>query len=117
MANDSLPKRYQAVAMPEESIPKRYQALAVSNDLLTKRYQIVAMPNDPLPVEKLIILMTYVTADFQFKCNQFVVSELNDPICHSNECQIGSFSSEATNSRTCLFTTIILAYTRCDWAA
>ena len=28
-----------------------------------------------------------------------VASELNDPICHSNECQIGSFSSEAT---TCL---------------
>ena len=25
-----------------------------------------------------------------------VTSELNDPICHSNECQIGSFSSEAT---------------------
>ena len=27
-----------------------------------------------------------------------VASELNDPICHSNECQIGSFSSEATIS-------------------
>ena len=26
----------------------------------------------------------------------FVASELNDPICHSNECQIGSFSSAAT---------------------
>ena len=26
----------------------------------------------------------------------FVASELKDPICHSNECQIGSFSSEAT---------------------
>ena len=25
-----------------------------------------------------------------------VASELNDPICHSNECQIGSFSSVAT---------------------
>ena len=25
-----------------------------------------------------------------------VASELNNPICHSNECQIGSFSSEAT---------------------
>ena len=25
-----------------------------------------------------------------------VALELNDPICHSNECQIGSFSSEAT---------------------
>ena len=28
-----------------------------------------------------------------------VASELKDPICHSNECQIGSFSSEATISR------------------
>ena len=26
----------------------------------------------------------------------FVASELKDPICHSNECQIGSFSSEPT---------------------
>ena len=25
-----------------------------------------------------------------------VASELKDPICHSNECQIGSFSSRAT---------------------
>ena len=25
-----------------------------------------------------------------------VASEQKDPICHSNECQIGSFSSEAT---------------------
>ena len=29
----------------------------------------------------------------------FVASELKDPICHSNECQIGSFSSEATICR------------------
>ena len=28
-------------------------------------------------------------------CN-IVASELKDPICHSDECQIGSFSSEAT---------------------
>ena len=27
---------------------------------------------------------------------KFVASELKDPICHSDECQIGSFSSEAT---------------------
>ena len=27
---------------------------------------------------------------------RFVASELKDPICHSNECQIESFSSEAT---------------------
>ena len=26
-----------------------------------------------------------------------VTSELKDPICHSNECQIGSFSSEVTD--------------------
>ena len=30
------------------------------------------------------------------KQDHIVVSELKDPICHSNECQIGSFSSEAT---------------------
>ena len=27
---------------------------------------------------------------------KIVASELKDPTCHSNECQIGSFSSEAT---------------------
>ena len=27
---------------------------------------------------------------------EVVASELKDPICHSDECQIGSFSSEAT---------------------
>ena len=31
---------------------------------------------------------------------QIVASELNDPICHSNECQIGSFSSVATRLAT-----------------
>ena len=36
-------------------------------------------------------------------CRHIVASELKDPICHSNECQIGSFSSEAT---ICLMTTI-----------
>ena len=37
-----------------------------------------------------------------------VASELKDPICHSNECQIGSFSSEATTSK-CdyLITTVV----------
>ena len=29
-------------------------------------------------------------------CKYVVASELKDPICHSDECQIGSFSSEAT---------------------
>ena len=28
---------------------------------------------------------------------KYVASELKDPICHSNECQICSFSSEATS--------------------
>ena len=28
--------------------------------------------------------------------HHIVASELKDPICHSDECQIGSFSSEAT---------------------
>ena len=32
-----------------------------------------------------------------FNLKRYIVaSKLNDPICHSNECQIGSFSSEAT---------------------
>ena len=30
------------------------------------------------------------------RLSHFVASELKDPICHSDECQIGSFSSEAT---------------------
>ena len=34
---------------------------------------------------------------FKVKTKRHIVaSELNDPICHSDECQIGSFSSEAT---------------------
>ena len=32
----------------------------------------------------------------QFVVLHIVASDLNDPICHSDECQIGSFSSEAT---------------------
>ena len=31
-----------------------------------------------------------------YTSQHIVASELKDPICHSNECQIGSFSSEAT---------------------
>ena len=31
-----------------------------------------------------------------YDCVHIVASELKDPICRSNECQIGSFSSEAT---------------------
>ena len=37
----------------------------------------------------------YVTM-YIYHDNDIVASELKDPICHSNECQIGSFSSEAT---------------------
>ena len=37
------------------------------------------------------------TIDMESRCWQHVVAtELKDPICHSNECQIGSFSSAAT---------------------
>ena len=36
-------------------------------------------------------------------CQQNVASELKDPICHSDECQIGSFSSEATKCFVILF--------------
>ena len=32
----------------------------------------------------------------QIQRQHIVASELKDPICHSNECQIGSSSSEAT---------------------
>ena len=31
-----------------------------------------------------------------FRRQHLVASELKDPICHSDECQIGSFSSEST---------------------
>ena len=33
---------------------------------------------------------------FKHYDREIVASELKDPICHSDECQIGSFSSEAT---------------------
>ena len=33
---------------------------------------------------------------YQITKIHIVASKLNDPICHSDECQIGSFSSEAT---------------------
>ena len=33
-----------------------------------------------------------------YSAEHIVASELKDPICHSDECQIGSFSSEATIS-------------------
>ena len=34
--------------------------------------------------------------NFRRSCAHIVASKLNNPICHSNECQIGSFSFEAT---------------------
>ena len=39
------------------------------------------------------IIITVLVSFIQL---HFVASELKDPICHSDECQIGSFSSEAT---------------------
>ena len=39
-------------------------------------------------------LLNYLLLD---EVKQYVASELKDPICHSDECQIGSFSSEATS--------------------
>ena len=58
------------------------------------------------------LLVIYCCEVVQIKIKQFynrsevscfvgdhvVASELKDPICHSDECQIGSFSSEATMS-------------------
>ena len=42
-----------------------------------------------------IVLMILMKTDGY---GYIVASKLKDPICHSNECQIGSFSSEATIS-------------------
>ena len=52
-------------------------------------------------VYSIVVRVTTVIAFLYLSCKQkntlhIVVSELNDPICHSDECQIGSFSSEAT---------------------
>ena len=40
-----------------------------------------------------------------------VASELKDPICHSNKCQIASFSSEATicSDSDCMYVSIFVA--------
>ena len=37
-----------------------------------------------------------IDVDLNYATQYIVASELKDPICHSDECQIGSFSSEAT---------------------
>ena len=42
------------------------------------------------------IIINVLVSYFRFIWRHIVASELKDPICHSNECQIGSFSSEAT---------------------
>ena len=42
------------------------------------------------------IIMTMKINVILRKRRYIVASELKDPICHSDECQIGSFSSEAT---------------------
>ena len=47
----------------------------------------------------LLVFRSFVLSfvhSFSNSLHQIVASELKDPICHSNECQIGSFSSEAT---------------------
>ena len=58
---------------------------------------------------------TLSTQSSYAKLMYLVASELNDPICHSNECQIGSFSSEATicwmNINHVIFKTSIVAAT------
>ena len=43
-------------------------------------------------------LSYYLSGNLQIlRINYYIVaSKLKDPICHSNECQIGSFSSKAT---------------------
>ena len=50
--------------------------------------------------EKPSFILFYVSlacsCELQDVGGDIVASELNDPICHSDECQIGSFSSEAT---------------------
>ena len=48
--------------------------------------------------------------------DNIVASELKDPICHSNECQIGSFSSEATiHSFISKKLTLNYGYAERDW--
>ena len=43
-----------------------------------------------------ITFKSHFLSIFFLTTKHIVASELKDPICHSNECQIGSFSSEAT---------------------
>ena len=50
-------------------------------------------------IDNLITLHSY-TEKF-INATDIVASELKDPICHSDECQIGSFSSEATICKRC----------------
>ena len=69
------------------------------------------------------LLITYVSLSFitvrptvDFKAmykvykEHIVASELNDPICHSNECQIGSFSSEATTCNMILILVLVVLW-------
>ena len=41
---------------------------------------------------------------------EIVASELKDPICHSNECQIGSFSSEAAKCAVLFLITLLIIF-------
>ena len=53
---------------------------------------------DGLGISRLICRHTY-SLEIDFRRQHLVASELKDPICHSDECQIGSFSSEVTICR------------------
>ena len=53
--------------------------------LFLTRHNIIIMSN-----------LTFYSVSKWMLILHIVASELKDPICHSNECQIGSFSSEAT---------------------
>ena len=42
------------------------------------------------------LFIQQIACNFRQLARHIVASELKDPICHSDECQIGSFSFEAT---------------------
>ena len=47
--------------------------------------------------QRIFSIWNHLSWLFPLHLNTYIVaSELKDPICHSDECQIGSFSSEAT---------------------
>ena len=58
-----------------------------------KEHYCVDQSSDMNTLAQLLLQGTYFS---YFYTTHIVASELKNPICHSNECQIGSFSSEAT---------------------